>query len=159
MVFPRSVWYPSFVDFAALLKVQWFFPPASSLVKYYHLHSVKFGKTTEGINDSHWIKQQLRKRKHSSLWKLDHMAPRYLSDREMFLNPSLPGTLQTSFSGFCITASLTSQLLWCNFRMLFLMSFRVHRICWYHPQHRGWLLTTGACLPLCMTVFLPADCV
>lgn len=67
MIFPRSVWHASLVDLAALLKLQWLFPPASSLMKYYHLHSVKFGKTTEGINDSHWIKQQLRKRKHSSL--------------------------------------------------------------------------------------------
>lgn len=53
MIFPRSVWHPSLVDLAALFKVQWFFPPTSFLMKYYDLHSVKFGKTTEGINDSH----------------------------------------------------------------------------------------------------------
>lgn len=67
MIFPRSILHPSFVDLAALQKVQWIFPPASSLIKYYHLHSVKLGKTTEGINDSPRIKQQLSNRKHRSL--------------------------------------------------------------------------------------------
>lgn len=87
--------HPSFVDLAALQKVQWIFPPTSSLIKYYHLHSAKLGKTAEGINDSPRIKQQLSNRKRRSLWRLDRMDPRYLSDREMFSNPSLPGTLWT----------------------------------------------------------------
>lgn len=67
MVFPRCVLHPSFVDLAALQKVQWIFPPASSLIKYYHLPSVKLGKTTEGINDSPRIKQELGNSKHRSL--------------------------------------------------------------------------------------------
>lgn len=73
-----------FVALAALLKVQWFFPPTSSLMRYYHLHSVKFGRTTEGINDSHWIKQQLRKRKHSSLWRLNHDSQVPLRQGDVF---------------------------------------------------------------------------
>lgn len=53
--------------FAALQEGQWIFLPASLLIKYYHLHSVKLGKTTDGINDSPRIKQQLSKRKRKSL--------------------------------------------------------------------------------------------
>lgn len=67
MIFPRSILHSSFVDFAALQKGQWIFLPASPLIKYYHLRSVKLGKTTDGINDSPRVKQQLSNRKHRSL--------------------------------------------------------------------------------------------
>lgn len=125
MIFPRSVLHHSFVDLAALQKLQWIILPSpSSPVKYYHLHSVRAGKTTEGINDSPRIQQQLCNRRDRSMWRLDHTDSRSLSDRDMFWRPlSLELCKPLSKGSVSLIRSSQSHADGGNFRIFFLDVF------------------------------------